>query len=121
MWRSPLTVPSYWKLCEKNQYNKDGVPGKVEVAYLTDANRRLMVKRNPTRHTMECDLLVRGRSSGASVGVFSEDGQARWLIKEILSETYLAFYQKSPLSKSRSAAVSSSDSTSKTSSTSRIV
>lgn len=76
------------KLCEKNQYNKDGVPGKVEVAYLTDANRRLTVKRNPTWHTMECDLLVRGRGSGASVGVFSEDGQARWLIKEILSEAY---------------------------------
>lgn len=76
------------KLCEKNQYNRDGVPGKVEVAYLTDANRRLTVKRNPTWHTMECDLLVRGRGSGATVGVFSEDRQARWLIKEILGEAY---------------------------------
>lgn len=75
------------ELCRKTQYNRDDVPGKIEVSYLTDANRKLVVKRNPTWHAIESDLLIRSKGPGPSVGVFSEDLQARWLIKEILGET----------------------------------
>lgn len=74
------------ELSGKNQFNKEGGPGDIEIAYLTDANRKLIVKRNPTWHAIETDLLVRGRGSSTPVGVFSEDAEARWLIKEILTE-----------------------------------
>lgn len=36
------------ELSGKNQFNKEGGPGDIEIAYLTDANRKLIVKRNPT-------------------------------------------------------------------------
>ena len=60
-------------------------PNDVEIAYLTDASRSLKVKRNPSWHTMANDLFVRGPGAPApKVGVFSEDAEARWLMREII-------------------------------------
>lgn len=57
----------------------------IEIAYLTDANRKLEVKRNPSWHTMANDLFVRGPGGQPPrVGVFSEDAEARWLMNEII-------------------------------------
>lgn len=77
------------ELAEKCLYNPSNEAGDVEIAYLTDANRSLRVRRNPTWPQMENDLLIRGSRFGeAKVGVFSEDEEARWLAKGILEITY---------------------------------
>lgn len=60
-------------------------PNDVEIAYLTDASRSLKVKRNPSWHIIATDLFVRGPGMPApKVGVFSEDGEARWIMQEII-------------------------------------
>lgn len=60
-------------------------PNDIEIAYLTDANRALEVKRNPSWHTMTNDLFVRTPGvSSSKVGVFCEDAEARWLLQQLL-------------------------------------
>lgn len=60
-------------------------PNDIEIAYLTDANRVLEVKRNPSWHTMTNDLFVSmPGASSSKVGVFCEDAEARWLVQELL-------------------------------------
>lgn len=57
----------------------------IEIAYLTDASKKLKVKQNPSWHTMANDLFVRGPGGQPPrVGVFSEDAEARWLMNEII-------------------------------------
>lgn len=76
-------------LSEMTKFNLSDCPGDIEVAYLTDANRLLSIKRNPSWTEMENDLFV--RCSGAfdqKVGVFSEDEEARWLASRILKKCH---------------------------------
>lgn len=74
------------ELSSKNQHNAADSAGDVEVAYLTDANEALEAKRNPSWMTMENDLLVTNSAIATrKVGVFSEDAEARWFIKELLT------------------------------------
>lgn len=57
----------------------------IEIAYLTDASKKLKVKQNPSWYTMANDLFVRGPGGQPPrVGVFSEDAEARWLMNEII-------------------------------------
>lgn len=77
------------ELSGKNGHNPPDRPGNIEVVYLTDANRRLVALRNPAWPQMENDLLIRITGiSGVKVGVFSEDGEARWLAEQILESLY---------------------------------
>lgn len=72
-------------LVDKTRHVTSDAPNDVEIAYLTDANRKLEVKRNPSWHAMTNDLFVRGPGGSAPrVGVFSEDDEAVWLMKEII-------------------------------------
>lgn len=76
-------------LVDKTGPNVADRPNDIEIAYLTDANRRLEIKRNPAWHTIISDLFVKGAGSPASkVGVFSEDDEARWLMREIIGVLY---------------------------------
>ena len=50
-------------LSSKTVHNRKDTAGDIEVVYLTDANKRLAVKRNPSWPEMENDLFV--KSSGA--------------------------------------------------------
>lgn len=70
-------------------------PNDIEIAYLTDANRHLEVKRNPSWHTMTNDLFVRTPGvSPSRVGVFCEDAEARWLIQELIEALYPALWPR---------------------------
>lgn len=72
-------------LADKTGHVTKDEPNDIEITYLTDANRQLEVKRNPSWHTMANDLFVRGPGAPVpKVGVFSEDAEARWLIQEII-------------------------------------
>jgi predicted ATPase len=70
-------------------------PNDIEIAYLTDANRTLEVHRNPSWHTMTNDLFVRTPGvSPSKVGVFSEDAEARWLIRELIEILHPALWSR---------------------------
>lgn len=72
-------------MTERNQHNPDESPGKIEVCYLTDASGRLEAKRNPSWETIENGLLVLNPALNArTVGVFTEDAEARWMLRELL-------------------------------------
>ncbi len=72
-------------LADKTAHIEKEQPNDIEIVYLTDANRRLEVKRNPSWYAMSNDLFVRGPGGSApKVGVFSEDDEARWLMQEII-------------------------------------
>lgn len=74
------------ELSEKNQHNPVSSPGGVEVAYLSCANGSLASMRNPSWSTLENGLYVTNSAlSRRSVSVFSEDAEARWLMRGILS------------------------------------
>ena len=78
-------------LVDKTRCVTSDAPNDVEIAYLTDANRKLEVKRNPSWHAMTNDLFVRGPGGSAPrVGVFSEDDEAAWLMKEIIEALHPA-------------------------------
>lgn len=64
-------------------------PNDIEIAYLTDANRLLEIKRNPSWHTMINDLFIRTPGvSSPKVGVFCEDAEARWFIQKLIEALY---------------------------------
>ena len=72
-------------LVDKTKPNVVDKPNDIEIAYLTDASRRLEIKRNPAWHTITSDLFIKGAGGPtAKVGIFSEDDEARWLMKEII-------------------------------------
>lgn len=74
------------ELSEKNQHNPVSSPGGVEVAYLSCANGSLTSMRNPSWSTLENGLYVKNSAlSRRFVSVFSEDAEARWLMRGILS------------------------------------
>lgn len=73
------------ELSEKNQYNPVSSPGDVEVTYLSCANGRLSSMRNPSWNTLENGLYVTNPAlRRRPVSVFSEDAEARWLMRGIL-------------------------------------
>ena len=59
------------KLSSINGHNPAERPGDVEVDYLTDANKKLKVLRNPTWPQMENDLLVKSSGFGDTKGLFA--------------------------------------------------
>lgn len=70
-------------------------PGDVEIAYLTDANMALEVKRNPSWHTMTNDLFVRTTGvASTKVGIFCEDAEAAWFIRELIEALYPSLWPR---------------------------
>ena len=75
------------QLSSKTGYNHEDAPGDIEVIYLTDANKRLAVKRNPSWLGMENDLFVKSAGSyDTKVGVFCEDNEAKWFAFHLLEK-----------------------------------
>ncbi len=71
----------------KTMYNKndDDAYNEVELIYLTNANRALQLLRNPRYPMIENDLMVQSNvQNTARVKIYSEDDEARWLLKKML-------------------------------------
>ncbi len=82
-------------ICDKTAYNKhdDNVNNDIELYYLTNANRRLEIKRNITFTEIERDLSVTSIvQSYNKVKVYSEDSEARWFLKYLIPE-YLIYLE----------------------------
>ena len=80
-------------ICEQTAYNShdETVNNNVELYYLTNANRRLEMKRNPTLTEIESDLMIISAvQSSNKTKLYSEDAEARWFL-EYLVPDYLVF------------------------------
>lgn len=81
------------KLAGITQHNRQDTRNDVEIVYLTDANKKLKIVRNPTWPQMENDLLVRSApTNGVRVGVFCEDAEARWFASNLLEKLHRQLY-----------------------------
>lgn len=70
-------------------------PSDIEIAYLSNANRTLGVTRNPSWHTMNNDLFVRVPGAmSPKVGVFCEDAEAAWFIREIIETLHPSLWPR---------------------------
>ena len=77
------------RLAGITRHNRRDAQNDVEVVYLTDANKKLKVIRNPTWPQMENDLLVRSTPMNkVRVGVFCEDAEARWFASGLLEKRH---------------------------------
>lgn len=73
------------ELSDRNQHNPADEPGDVEVAYLLVANGSLRAARNPTWTTLRHGLYVTNPAlNSVRIGVFTEDAEARWLLRGVL-------------------------------------
>jgi len=82
-------------ICGKTTHNdnNEGINNNIEVYYLTNANRRLEIKRNIPFAQIENDLLVSSIvQSSNKVKVYSEDHEARWVLKYLIAD-YLPYVE----------------------------
>lgn len=80
-------------ICTKTAYNNhdDAVNNNVELYYLTNANRRLEIKRNTPFTEIESDLMVNSIVQNSNkIKLYSEDAEARWFLSHIVNE-YLPY------------------------------
>lgn len=78
-------------ICKKTEHNNSAVNNGVELYYLTNANRKLEVKRNVDYFAIECDLLVQSIvQNGHKIRVYTEDAEARWVLLHIV-QPYTAY------------------------------
>jgi len=76
-------------ICEKTRYNQRNelVGNNIELFYLTNANRRLILLRNPAFTLIENDLKVESIvQNNSKIKVYTEDDEARWLLKKLVSK-----------------------------------
>lgn len=78
-------------ICKKIEHNNPLENNGVELYYLTNANRKLEVKRNVDYFAIECDLLVQSIvQNGHRIRVYTEDAEARWVLQH-LGQRYTAY------------------------------
>lgn len=78
-------------ICKKTEHNNSAVNNGVELYYLTNANRKLEVKRNVDYFAIECDLLVQSIvQNGHKIRVYTEDAEARWVLLHLV-QPYTAY------------------------------
>lgn len=59
----------------------------IELYYLTNANRRLEIKRNPSSEFIDHDLNITSQvQDKAKIRVYTEDAEGRWLAQSILCD-----------------------------------
>ena len=75
-------------VCQKIRINSTRTNNNnIELIYLTNANRSLEIKRNPPCYEIENGLLVpRLPQNIYKLKLYSEDDEARWFIKNLLSD-----------------------------------
>lgn len=80
-------------ICKQTAYNNhdDTVNNTVELYYLTNANRKLEIKRNPPFTEIESDLMIISAVQNSSkTKLYSEDAEARWFLKYLVQD-YLVY------------------------------
>lgn len=80
-------------VCKQTAYNyhNETVNNNVELYYLTNANRKLEIKRNPAFNEIESDLMIISAVQNSNkIKIYSEDAEARWFLK-YLAPDYLVY------------------------------
>lgn len=81
------------EICLKIKFNNhdEDTTNDIELYYLTNANRKLEIKRNPYFSEIEQDLMiVSAVQSSVKIKLYSEDEEARWFLKSIIPK-YLPY------------------------------
>ncbi len=87
-------------ICKQTTYNNhdDTVNNNVELYYLTNANRKLEIKRNPSFTEIESDLMIISVvQSSNKIKLYSEDAEARWFLKYLVPD-YLMYVDELDIS-----------------------
>lgn len=82
-------------ICGRTAYNShdETVNNKVELYYLTNANRKLEIKRNTPFTEIESDLMVNSIVQNSNkIKLYSEDAEARWFLSHIVGD-YLPYVE----------------------------
>lgn len=78
-------------IAEKTEHNGENANQNIELYYFTTANKILDIRRNPSFHTMENDLMIQSIISNShKVKVYSEDAETRWFLKNLLG-SYISY------------------------------
>ena len=80
-------------ICRLTAHNnhKDTVNNNIELYYLTNANRKLEIKRNLFFYEIESDLMiVSAVQNHNKIKIYSEDAEARWFLRYLASD-YLVY------------------------------
>lgn len=80
-------------ICKETAYNshEETVNNNIELYYLTNANRKLEIKRNPTFTEIESDLMIISAVQNSNkIKLYSEDAEARWFLKHLVAD-YLVY------------------------------
>lgn len=82
-------------ICGQTAYNNhDDAVNNIELYYLTNANRKLDIKRNPPFTEIESDLMIISAVQNSNKPkLYSEDAEARWFL-EYLVPDYLVYVDK---------------------------
>lgn len=76
-------------ICKQTAYNShdNDANNKVELYYLTNANRKLEIKRNPAFAEIESDLMIISAvQNGNKIKLYSEDAETRWFLDALVPE-----------------------------------
>lgn len=80
-------------ICKQTAYNNhdEAANNQVELYYLTNANRKLEIKRNPAFAEIESDLMIISAvQNGNKIKLYSEDAEARWFLNNLVPD-YLVY------------------------------
>ena len=80
-------------ICKQTAYNNhdENTNNNIELYYLTNANRKLEVKRNPPFMEIESDLMIISAVQNPNkIKIYSEDAEARWFLKKLVDD-YLVY------------------------------
>jgi energy-coupling factor transporter ATP-binding protein EcfA2 len=76
-------------ICKQTAYNNhdNTVNNKIELYYLTNANRKLEIKRNPPFTEIESDLMIVSAVQNCNkTKLYSEDAEARWFLRYLVPD-----------------------------------
>lgn len=78
-------------IAEKTEHNGDDHNQNIELYYFTTANKSLDIRRNPSFHSMENDLMIQSIINNShKVKIYSEDAETRWFLKNLIGN-YISY------------------------------
>lgn len=84
-------------ICNKITYNnshEETANNNIELYYLTNANRKLEIKRNPSFTEIESDLrIISAVQNSNKIKLYSEDAEARWFLHHLIPN-YLIYIEE---------------------------
>lgn len=81
------------EICKRTAHNNHDVTvnNTIELYYLTNANRKLEIKRNLSFSEIESDLMIISAVQNCNkIKLYTEDAEARWFLKHLISD-YLVY------------------------------